>query len=121
MSWAVINRRTAKLEESDHGLGDAAGLKLLADRIDARYKVSPYYLVVVNLSGSSAALPDGVRLLKSLGVDTVGGASRAQAADLGRRRPGIAGGVGVHVRPADPVRPEQSCPAPRPSRRAGRT
>ncbi|MET0684175.1 MAG: hypothetical protein ABW060_02615 [Solirubrobacteraceae bacterium] len=70
MSWAVINRRTAKVEESGNRIGDAAGLKLVADRIDARFKVSPFYLVVVNLSGSSAALPDGVRILKSLGVDT---------------------------------------------------
>ena len=70
MSWAVINRRTAKVDESGNRLGDAAGMKFLADRIVAKYMVSPFYLVVVNLSGTSAALPDGVRLLKLLGVDT---------------------------------------------------
>ena len=107
MSWAVINRRTAKVDESGNRLGDAAGMKFLADRIVAKYMVSPFYLVVVNLSGTSAALPDGVRLLKLLGVDTSQARPRIAAADLGRRRPGIAGGVGVHVRPADPVRHQQ--------------
>ena len=70
VSWAVINRLTAKVEESNNTLGDAAGLKTLADSVAARAQNKDIYLVVVNLSGTSAALPDGVRLLKVLGVDT---------------------------------------------------
>ena len=67
MSWAVLSRRTLEVKDADHRLGDAAGVKDLTDRIVAKYLASPYYIVVVNLSGSSAALPDGVRLLKLLG------------------------------------------------------
>jgi hypothetical protein len=67
-SYAVFNRQTLKLVESGTRLGDSAGMAFLADRATAYAKTAPTSLMVVNLSGSSADLPDGRRLLATLGV-----------------------------------------------------
>ena len=122
MSWAVINRRTAKVDESGNRLGDAAGMKFLADRVVAKYMSSPFYLVVVNLSGASAALPDGVRLLKLLGVDT----SQARTAF---QRPisvvGVPGSPAGSAFMSDPriqcAISNPPCPAAQPQRQANMT
>jgi hypothetical protein len=73
VSYATFDRKTLELTDSGTSKGDAAGMKSLADTAAGLVTKPQASLVVVNLSGSSAALPDGKRLLATLGV---GGGAR---------------------------------------------
>jgi hypothetical protein len=72
VSYAVFDRQTLELVESDARLGDAGGMTFLANKATALSKaIGKTYVMVVNLSGSSAELPDGKRLLATLGAPKV--------------------------------------------------
>ena len=70
VSWAVFNRQTLVLEESDHLPAGAAGLKAVAD-LAQRYVRDPSYLMVVNLSALPGLPADARRLFTTLGVKLV--------------------------------------------------
>ena len=67
VSWAVFDRQSLRLLDSGNGPGDAVGMAALAKKA-AAIVPGPAATMVVNLSGASASLPDGKKLLTTLGA-----------------------------------------------------